>query len=360
MPGFVSDRNEMKIAVFLPNWIGDAVMATPALRAIRRTYHNAEMVAVLRPYVVPVLDGLKLADRMLVHDPRGANAESRGMNFIKSLRSERFDWAILFPNSLRSGWLAWLSGSKRRVGFARNGRGILLTDALVPKSPTQPNPVIDEYLRLAEHIGCKQLDRKTELATLPVDEQKLNSFWSKHDPRLRTRGIVCLNPGGAFGAAKHWPVQSFGSLANRIAEQLGRTVLVTCGPSERDEARSIAQIARHHNVLSLADEPMSIGLTKAAIKSAELLVTTDSGPRHFAPPFGVPVITLFGPTHIAWSETYVPNAVHLQHQVDCGPCQHRVCPLGHHRCMQELSADRVFAAVETLLAQTGRQRGRAS
>jgi heptosyltransferase-2 len=156
---------------------------------------------------------------------------------------------------------------------------------------------------------------------------------------------VCLNPGGAFGAAKHWPATSFAELACRIAMEQKKTVLVLCGPSERGEARKIAALANHSRVLSLADVPPGLGLTKAAIRSCDLLVTTDSGPRHFAAPFGVPVITLFGPTHIAWSETYYDKATHLQIPVDCGPCQKRTCPLKHHRCMTDLGVDYVYAAV---------------
>ena len=128
-------------------------------------------------------------------------------------------------------------------------------------------------------------------------------------------------------------------------------MLIVCGPSEREDARWIAAEARHPSVFSLADVPLSIGLTKAAIRSAELLVTTDSGPRHFAAPFGTPVITLFGPTHIAWSETFSDRAEHLQLKLDCGPCQKRECPLKHHRCMAELSVDTVFAAVERQLTR---------
>jgi heptosyltransferase-2 len=350
----------MKIAVFLPNWVGDVVMSTPALAAVRARYRSAEIVGVLRPYVADVLAGLDLVDRLIVHEPRGRNRSRRGWRFAKQLRSERFDAALLLPNSLRSGWLAWLSGAKQRVGFARNGRGWMLTDPVVPKSRDVPHPVIDEYLRLAERFGCEKLSRELVLATCPEDSQRLQTFWEKHDLRLRAGGLVCLNPGGAFGAAKHWPSASFAELARQVADKYMKTVLVLCGPAERDVAREIVLRADRQRVLSLADEELTIGLTKAAIKSADLLVTTDSGPRHFAQPFGVPVITLFGPTHIAWSETYWPHAVHLQHPVDCGPCQQRECPLGHHRCMQELTVERVFAAVEQELNQLSSVRKRAS
>jgi heptosyltransferase-2 len=102
-------------------------------------------------------------------------------------------------------------------------------------------------------------------------------------------------------------------------------------------------------VVSLAEQPMSIGLSKACVRRARLMVTTDSGPRHFAAAFGVPVVSLFGPTHIEWSENYFDRAVHLQHKLPCGPCQRRVCPLGTHQCMRDLGPDEVWAAVRRLL-----------
>jgi heptosyltransferase-2 len=121
--------------------------------------------------------------------------------------------------------------------------------------------------------------------------------------------------------------------------------LVLCGPAERDQARAIARDAESPLVQSLAEATPSIGLTKAAIARASLLVTTDSGPRHFAPAFGVPVVSLFGPTHIGWSDTRYRKEVPLQVPVDCGPCQQRTCPLGHHKCMTELTPEMVWGAV---------------
>ena len=119
-------------------------------------------------------------------------------------------------------------------------------------------------------------------------------------------------------------------------------VLVLCGPDEREPAREIVQLAGHPRVVSLADQPLGIGLTKACVRRSALLITTDSGPRHFAAAFDTPVITLFGPTHIAWTRTYHPQAWHVFHPVPCGPCQRPVCPEGHHRCMRELSPESVF------------------
>ncbi len=162
--------------------------------------------------------------------------------------------------------------------------------------------------------------------------------------------IICLNSGGAFGASKHWPVASFAALARQLVDRRGSKVLVLCGPEERNLAREIVQQSERDHVFSLSDRILSLGLTKACVRKCDLLITTDSGPRHFAAAFDRPVITLFGPTHIEWTETYFPKAVHLQKKVPCGPCQLRVCPLDH-RCMRELHFEDVFSSVNSLLQQ---------
>jgi len=327
-------------------------MATPALAAIRAAFAHAEIVGVMRPVIADTLAGSALFDHMLLVNPRGKSTEQKGRRFIEQLRAERCDIAVLFPNSLRSAWWAWRSGARQRIGFARDWRGWLLTDPVKPRPKSMPHPVLDEYLRLADRLGCRNHSRRMTLGVLPSDEAALNTFWSSQSADLRAHGVVCLNTGGAFGPAKNWPRAYFAELAQRIVDKLGKTVLLLCGPAEREEARWIAATASRREVVSLADQPLSIGLTKAAVRAAELLVTTDSGPRHFAAAFGVPVITLFGPTHIAWSETGYARATHLQMPVDCGPCQKRECPLGHHRCMTELTVDRVLAAVRAALPRS--------
>ena len=157
--------------------------------------------------------------------------------------------------------------------------------------------------------------------------------------------MVILNSGGAYGAAKLWPSEHFAALARRIAVEQQLAVLVCCGPAERDVAHDIVALADHPRVVSLADEEISVGLTKACVRRSRLMVTTDSGPRFFAAAFDVPLVTLFGPTHMGWSATHDPQEICLQHQVPCGPCGKRTCPLGHHDCMRLLEVERVYRTV---------------
>lgn len=342
----------MRIAVFAPNLIGDTVMATPTFRALRAGYPGERIVAVVKPGVAPVLDGSPWFDDYILFNPRSEHEAHQTRAVLALLRRERLDLAVLLPNSFRSALLAWMSGAARRVGYARGGRSLLLTDRLRPIRDGWgrfvPTPIVDTYLALARHLGCPIGSRRTELQTIPRDEQAADSALSNVG-LLNGGPFVCLNTGGAFGPAKAWPEEHFGVLARRLATESGVGVLVLCGPSEREAARSIVALADHARVTSLADQALSIGLSKACVRRAAMLVTTDSGPRHFAPAFNVPVLTLFGPTHIAWTRTQHPLSLHILHPVDCGPCQKSACPKGHHRCMRDLDPDSVFRAASQML-----------
>jgi heptosyltransferase-2 len=340
----------MKIAVFWPNWIGDAVMATPAVRAVRRHFPNAHIVGILRPYIAGVVEASPWLDNQIFLDTSGG-WHHRWLALAAHLRRESVDLALLFPNSFRSALVAWLGHCRRRVGYARYGRSALLTDCLPPVCGPDgkrfPSPIIDAYNRLALQIGCPDPGYRMELFTTREDEAAADAFWQQAG-FARHAEVICLNPGAAFGSAKYWSVDSFAQLARDLVDRRGSGVLVLCGPSERDLARRIAALADRPEVHSLAAHAPSVGLTKACVRRAALLVTTDSGPRHFAAAFDRPVVTLFGPTHIAWTETHYAKAIHLQKKVDCGPCQERVCPLDH-RCMKLLTPGEVFRAAEALL-----------
>jgi heptosyltransferase II len=344
----------MRIALFLPNWLGDVVMATPTLRAMRRHFGpQARLVGILRPYLADVLAGTRWLDELWFFDPRSKDRDHRLWALVRRMRTERFDMAVLFPNSFHVAIAAWLGGARERIGQVRYGRGPLLTGRIYPLRAGRrlvPVPVVDSYLELARAIGCGKESPRLELATLDSDERSADGVFK----RLGLRGdgrIIALNSSGAFGAAKLWPVEHFGRLARRIVEELDHDVLVTCGPKECDIARKIVELAAVPRVFSMADQPMDLGTSKACIRRCRMMVSTDSGPRHIAAAFGLPVVTLFGPMLPIWSENPTQRAINLVLDLDCIGCQRHVCPLKHHRCMRELPVERVFESVVDILRE---------
>ncbi|MGH9678117.1 MAG: glycosyltransferase family 9 protein, partial [Candidatus Acidiferrum sp.] len=311
-----------------------------------------------RPYVTGVLEGGDWFDELIL----GQSHVSGMIAVSRRLRKARIELAVLFPNSIRSALTAMMGRCHQRVGMARDYiRSRLLTHAVRPirdaHGKLTPSPIIDDYNRIAAAAGCPEPGFRMELFTTAADEAAADMVWRQS--RLQGRKVICLNPGAAFGSAKQWPSEYFAELARDFAISRDCGVLVLCGPSERWLAGHIVSIARHASVTSLADAGMParcLGLTKACIRRCNLLVSTDSGPRHIAAAFQRPVVTLFGPTHIAWTETYYRHARHLQKVVPCGPCQLRVCPLDH-RCMRELLPGEVARTAQRLLADSAAIRG---
>ncbi len=340
----------MKIAVFLPNWLGDLVMATPALRALRKHFHAARIVGILRPNLAGLLAGTAWIDEPWYCDPRVNDPDLGRWALVRQMRRECFDLAILLPNSLHTALLAWAGGARERLGYARDGRRLLLTQAVPPPrvdGQLDLGPMVDYYLGLAAAAGCPSESQRLELHVTAAEERLADETFQRLGLRADRR-LVAFNAGSAYGESKSWPVTAFGELARRIVDQLDHDVMVICGPAEKSLARAIVRSSQRQRVFSLADQPIGLGLSKAAIARCRFMVSTDSGPRHVAAALGKPVITLFGPTPPIITANPTVQAIDLQVKLDCVPCRQRTCPLGHHRCMGELSVDAVFAEVASL------------
>ncbi len=305
----------------------------------------------MRPYLADLLAGTDWLDEQWYFKPGAGESEYRHLPVIRRIREERFEMALMLPNSLRPAAMAWLAGVKQRFGYVRNGRGPLLTGKVYPSlknGKRLPTPMVDYYLRLAEVAGCGSESRQLELATVEDDERSADEVFSGLGLGNAKRPIL-LNSSGAYGGAKLWPTEYFAALARRIVDELDHDVLVMCGPNERDTARAIVEESERERVCSMADQPMDLGTAKACIRRGRLMVSTDSGPRHVAAALGLPVVTMFGPILPVWSENPTVNAVNLILDLDCIGCRKRVCPLGHHKCMRDLSVQMVFSEVAGLI-----------
>ncbi len=330
-------------------------MATPTLRAVRRFFGpSARISGILRPQLAELLDGSDWLDEQVPFDPDSGQKEYGRLALIGRLRRQHFDLALLLTNSLHTAALASLGRARRRVGYARDGRSWLLTDP-VPAARDgrkfRAAPMVESYLALARAIGCPAESPRLELKVTAAESVRAARVW--RDLGLCSDGrVVALNSTGSYGTAKLWPVEHAAALARQIVAQLDHDVLVLCGPGERDAARQIAARSGSPRVFSLAAQAVSLGLTKGCLARCRLMVSTDSGPRHMAAALDKPVVTLLGPTLPAWIENPSVRGPMLRAELDCLGCGKRTCPLGHHRCMQDLTPERVLREVASLIQTT--------
>src|SRR5262245_35397474 len=339
----------------LPNWVGDVAMATPTLRTLRKHLPQARIIGVARPYLIPLLAGTTWLDGILPWEHRARGWLGQSWRLIGQLRRERLDVLILLRASLSAGIVARLSGAKRVVGYGRGGLQWLLSDPVQPLHHgrrSQPVSAVDDYLHLVGALGYYTSSRQLELAARREDEAAADVIWRRLALPSPDQ-VILLNAGSAYGEAKHWPTEYCVSLALRAAEEFGLTTLILCGPSERDAAAAIERLANHPQVRSLANDDVGFGPTKAIIRRSRLMVTTDSGPRHIASALGTPTVVLFGPIDPRWSRNYQRQSIELRVPLECSPCGQRVCPLGHHKCMRDLTVDRVLRAVGQMLEGSG-------
>jgi len=342
-----------RILVVLPNWVGDLVLATPALRALRNQFPDTHIAFLGKSGLSDVLSGGDWMDEV-IHWPGGKSRPKRRQGFLglaAELRERRFDWAVLLINSFRSALLARLAGIRRRVGYDRDGRGLLLTDRLLPekaKGKYVPVPMTRYYNAIARYLGCRDCLTKLELFTTDEDESVAAATIANAGIEAG-QPMVVLNPGASFGPAKCWLPERFAEVGDRLVEEHGAAIVVSCGPKEVDIARGVAGRMRHKATV-LDDPILKLAPLKALTRQASLLVTNDTGPRHFANAFGTPVVTVFGPTDPQWTATDSPNERSLMVRVDCGPCMKRACTLDH-RCMKRINSDMVVKLATELLAE---------
>ncbi len=290
----------------MPTWVGDAVMATPTLRALRARLPEAHITLLLRPLLKPLMDAAPWFDRMVAwRKPKPGlktNARRKTTTLAARLRRGRYDAAVLLPNSLRSAVLVRLAGIPRRIGYRRDGRGPLLTDALeAPRANGQWKPIsaVVYYMKLAEALGAQNDQMQPQLHTRPQD----NAWADRLCAGLDGAGpLVLLNPGAATkGAAKLWPADRFGALADRLVDRHGARILINGAPNERGILGAV-KAAASVPMCDLLESGGNLKRLKSVMAKCRLVISNDTGGRHVAVAMGTPVISLFGPTDPAWTQ----------------------------------------------------------
>jgi heptosyltransferase II len=331
-----------RVVVRATNWLGDAVMSLPAIRAIRGVFPDAHLAVIARPWVADLYARERSIDQII---PYPAKTFRERREFARRLRAARYDAAILLPNSFDSALTMWMAGIPERIGYKRDARGILLTRAIpVPDPGDIPRHERFYYLELLRRAGMLERFPNTE----PIELDGIAAAREAGASKLADLGIaqpvIGISPGAAYGNAKRWLPERFAAAAASVARERGASVLVFGAAAERALCQQVMEaIPGARNLAGETTLREFIDLAAAC----SLFVTNDSGAMHIACALGVPVAAVFGATDDA---TTGPSGRHsrvIREHAECSPCLLRDCPIDH-RCMTRVTTDHVTAAALAL------------
>lgn len=341
----------MKILIRATNWVGDAIMALPALRAVRSRFCDAEIAILARPYVADIYRGQQVCDRLIPYDPHGAQAGFSGRErLVSELRAQKFDVALLLQNAFDAAWLAWRAGISQRIGYARDGRRLLLTKAVrVPKRGEIPAHEQFYYLELLRRAGWIDSLPSESFIRLDVSEEngrRAAEFLFSAGARSGVTRIA-IGAGASYGSAKCWPPDRFAEFANLYRSHTDADVILFGTSSEASVSSAIAAGMRCMPIdltgkTAIADLP-------ALLSQCDLFVGNDSGAMHVASAVGLPVVAVFGPTNPEGTAPVTPKCTIVQQKPYCSPCFLRRCPTDH-RCMTAITPVMVECATRTSLS----------
>jgi heptosyltransferase-2 len=340
-----------RILVRATNWIGDAVMSIPALQALRDRFPDSHIAILARPSVADLYEREPFCDEVILYTaPKGCEGWREKASLARTVRNEHFDCAVLLPNAFEAAGLVWLARIPERIGYARDGRGPLLTNPIaVPKRGEIPVHQRFYYLELLKRAGLiKAYPDNVEISltgTARAVEQGRRLF---ADRGVSGR-IVGVSPGAAFGGAKRWMAEGFSEAAVTLGRELGATVAVFGSSDEAQLGAEVTAAVTRAGVdaLCIAGRTTLREFIDMAA-ACDIFLTNDSGSMHIASALGVPTVTVFGPTdEQATGPAGISNAI-LREPVECAPCHRRECPIDH-RCMTRVTAERVARAALQLL-----------
>lgn len=347
----------MKILIRATNWVGDAIMALPALRAARKRFVDAEIAIVARPYVADIYRDQQICDQLVAYDPQGPHAGFSGRERLAGeLRAQKFDVALLMQNAFDAAWLAWRANIPERIGYARDGRSFLLTKAVPVPAPGEiPAHERFYYLELLRRAGWidSLLDEPFIAMQVPEEKRRRAAEFlmesGVHPHALR----VAIGAGASYGSAKCWPPARFAELANRLQLQADADIVLFGTAAEESVSCAISAEMRRLPIdltgkTAIADLP-------ALLSQCHLFIGNDSGAMHVAAAVGLPVVAVFGPTDPHGTAPVTPRCTIIQEKPYCSPCFLRRCPIDH-RCMTRVTIEMVEAAIRPWLSSIQVQR----
>ena len=352
-----------RILVRGANWIGDAVMSTPALQRLRDSFPHAQITLLTTPLTAELFKESPYFNEIIEYRRREAGAKAL-LETSRKIRAHHFDIAVLFQNAFEAALLAWMGGARLRIGFSEQGRGFLLTGRLHRGSRHRDRHQVHDYLEIVAECERVCFGREIKPATgnpFPVMTASPSQIAAARtllqscgiDPD--DRPLIALNPGATNSRAKCWGEDHFASLADRLIVELNGQIVLIGAPSERDYAEKVFQLISSPGAINLAGKT-SIEQLVGVLGHCALLVSNDTGPAHIAAALGRPTLTIFGPTNEFETAPLGPRAEMLRAEgIECARCMLRDCPIDH-RCMRRITSDEAFARVRALMKDEERTR----
>jgi heptosyltransferase-2 len=319
------------------NWVGDNVLALPTFRALQHRFRAEGGIAVAAPANVATLLETTGVFKQVVAWNRGTRQR------VAALRAGGFKRAVILPNSFRAAAVAFAAGIEERWGYPTDWRGFLLTHPVEP--PKNRGHQLDDYTTLLGALNAPRIVDDIPTIKLPQSVRERGRRRLLNIGMHLDRPVIGIHPGGLYGRAKHWGDDAYVDVIKRLRLD-GFDVVLLTSPREREQAERIATLC---NGVPMVGHDGDVLELAAAISQCAAVITNDSGPLHVATALAVPSVSIFGPTDP--ERTVIPGATHVvRRKLACQPCYQRECPLGHHRCMADVSVGEVFDAAVGMFA----------
>jgi heptosyltransferase-2 len=343
------------VAIRTPNWLGDAVMAIPALRELRRIFSRSRLTLLVRPALAGLFDDQGIADQIISIEDTG-NPWQRVSGFLSSirrLRREPIDLTVLLPNSFSSALMARAAGSRRIAGYPTDSRSRLLNLVIPLDRAGRPSHQTGYYLNIALELerrlsGFSTIEIESGVPSLQVSSQLGQAgreFLGRHgiDP---AKPIAAINPGATNSRAKQWLAERFAQTADMLARSKGFQTVVIGTAGDAAVARTVVDAME--TPASVLAGRTSLSDLKAILSCCGLVVSNDTGAAHLGSALGIPTVVIFGPTEHHSTRPLSELAAVVRRDVECSPCMLRDCPIDH-RCMTGVTVDDVCRRAELIL-----------
>lgn len=328
------------------NWIGDTVMTIPAMRELRRIFPESRITLLIKKPMDRLFANFSAVDRVTGFTVRsGVAGFLDRINLSRMLRRERYDLCLILPNSFDSALIPFVSGIPERIGFDRDGRGLLLTQRVPPPRQGAQGHQARDYLSLVACMGPVQGPMDFHLEV----EERARAWAVERLAPLKQEisgPLIGLNPGATYGQAKRWFPDRFADLCTRLCMEKQAGIVIVGGPDEVQLCKDVAGRIQG-KVMDLSGKT-DLQQLAAVLSLCDLLVTNDSGPMHLASAVGVPVVAVFGSTEPGATSPLGPHRI-VKKECECSPCLERICERGDMLCMQRVQVEDVFQAVDQIL-----------